>query len=221
MVFTYVRWERGLVAGVASYLVGYLVMFSLSADTVRRAMATATATSGERVPPLAASVPSDVPRWKVLAWLWHGSLFSPMATHYPSRIGTWNVNPMTAIADTHGHLFLVAPTVLFVAGFVVVLGSWTPKPRCEFYTGAMTVLGFFACCYAGGVYLCTDQVPTDGPDLLTSAYRAGLLYPVAFGGLGGLLAKRVKAALGISWEPPPDELWAYDNLRTEAERRWE
>lgn len=221
MVFTYVRWKRGLLAGVATYLAGYLAMFSLGPGTVRRAMATTTAVTGERVPPLTASVPPDVPRWKVLAWLWHGSLFSPMATHYPSLAGTTHVNPMSGIADTHWSLFALGPTVLFVAGFAVVLVSWTPKPRCELYTGAMTVLGFFLCCYAGGVYFCTDQGPTDGPDLLTSAFRTGLFYPVAFGGLGGLLAKRVKSYFGITYEVPARELWEYDNQRTDAERRWE
>lgn len=220
MVFTYVRWKRGLVAGVACYLAGYLAMFPLRPGTVRRAMSTTTATTGHRLPPLATSVPSDVPRWKVLAWLWHGSLFSPMATHYPGMGGTWNVNPMAGIADTHWYLFALAPTLLFVAGFVVVLVSWTPKPMCEFYTGAMTVLGFFFCCYAGGVYFCTDQVPTDGPDLLTSAFRAGLFYPVVFGGLGGLLGKRVKSYFSITHEIPPEELWEYDNLLTDEERRW-
>ena len=220
MVFTYVRWERGFVAGVAAYVAGYLAVYSLPAPVVARALRTeGTTRLGDPLPPLIASVPDGAPAWKLVGWVWHGALLSPVATHYSGSISTVYVNPIVGVADTHASLYAVGPVLLALAGCVVVLVSWTPGERCELYSGAATVLGFALACFVGGLLFTVDY-PADGPDLLTSVFRAGLFYPLAFGGIGGLLGRRLKALAGVTYATPPDDLWEYDNRRTGERRRW-
>lgn len=220
MVFTYVRWERGLLAGAAAYVAGYLGMYAVPGAAVARALATrGTTRRGELLPPLIRSVPDGAPAWKLLGWLWHGTLLSPVATHYPGVAGTQYVNPMVGIAAAYWPLYLLGPASLAAAGALVVVGSWTPGPRCELYTGATTVLGFLLACLVGGLVFTIDS-PVDGPDLLTSVLRAGLSYPLVFGGLGGLAGRAVKEAASVDYATPAADLWEYDNVRSGDRRRW-
>lgn len=220
MVFTYVRWERGAVSGVVAYVLGFFSMHALPASAVSRALATrGTDPYGKPLPPLAVSIPDGTATWKLLGWLWHGSLLSPVATRFPGSSSTFYVNPIVGIQPDHWFLYLIAPALLVALASFVVVASWTPGPRCGLYTGAMTVLGFVLACFAGSL-LFTVGYPANGPDPLTSVFRAGLLYPLVFGGAGGVLGRTIKNHLGVTYESDPDDIWAYDNRRTGDQRRW-
>lgn len=101
---------------------------------------------------------------------------------------TLTIDLVARFGGPYQALYLVPPVVLVVTGYVVARYGETVGVRGEDYAGASIVLGYLPCAVAGGL-LYTVGHPAVGPQLLSTFFVAGGVYPVFFGWFGGRTAR--------------------------------
>lgn len=160
---------RGAVAGVAAYLVGYAFAYlSAAADVQRIARA---------YQPLADAGGRFVPAWKAAGWAFTDAHF--VGTVYPG-----GAVEMVGFAGVE-YLYLVPPLLLLAAGGVVAFVSRVSDRRDGLVAGATVTAGYLPFAVAFALLARYANVHSS---LLRALVVAGVVYPVAFGGLGGLAA---------------------------------
>ncbi|MDS0474497.1 hypothetical protein [Natrinema sp. 1APR25-10V2] len=160
---------RGGAAGVGSFLLGYLFTFLSAADTgVRVAGA---------FQPLASAGGRFAPAWKVAGWLFLDG--HAVGTRFDGR--TVDAVSLAGVE----FLYLVPPLLLVAAGALVAVTSASTTRRQGLVDGATVTVGYLLFVV---VFAILTQHGNVRPTLLRALVVAGVAYPVAFGGLGGILA---------------------------------
>ncbi len=175
---------RGAVAGLAAFVVGYVLTYAW------RAPAVADSLRGLNV--LAGLLGVEtVPTWKGVAWLFYGA--HGATTRFPTLGGgTELVNVVEQSGDgTVALLYVLVPALLLLAGAAAarVAGARTAGEGGG--AGATVAVGYVVPAVAGTV-LAAHAIGETGasiaPDPVTGALLAGVVYPTAFGAIGGAAA---------------------------------
>lgn len=166
----------GALAGVLAFLVGYLVTW-VTAGT-RAASVTVTGPFG-----------SGVPDWRAVLWVFFDGHF--VGTRTPQVFGPdgalWGggelVDTVSLLDVTY--VYAIPPLVLAVAGAAVALHLRSETPRAGVQAGLTVGIGYLV-----AVVLALFVATQGGiaPSPLRALVVAGIVYPVAFGGLGGFVA---------------------------------
>jgi hypothetical protein len=165
----------GAVVGSTAFLVGYFVTWILAGSKA------ASITVGG---PLGGAVPD----WKVVLWLFYDSHF--VGTRTPRIFGPdgglWGGGDIIDTVGAFGveYLFAVPILILALGGAIMAIRSGVATPQDGFRTGLKIAVGYIA------VVMLALFVATEGgiaPSPLRAVVIAGLVYPVVFGALGGLI----------------------------------
>lgn len=174
----------GFAGGLASFVVGYLLTYLWRGRDIERLL-------GPTETLLALFQAEPLGTWRVVGWLFYGAHFVDTriaATFGPVDTAVY----VDLVREGSGNLellYLLPPALLIVAGFLVVtrLGAVEFVDGARF--GALITIGYFPLIAAGLVLFAYHDTR---PDPVPAILVAGLLYPIVFGALGGLLG----AALG-------------------------
>ena len=175
---------RGAVAGVAAFLLGYVLTYAWRAPSVNDSL------RGLNV--IAELLGIDaIPTWKGVAWLFYGA--HGVATRFPTAAGgTELANVVEQSGDgTVALLYVLVPAVLVLAGAAVVRLTDVRETAAAAMAGAAVAIGYVAVALAGvfrSAHAIGDTGASIAPDPVTGVLLAGVLYPVVFGALGGALA---------------------------------
>lgn len=179
----------GLLGGMAAFVVGYLVVYatSLSGLTALHVnnglVGLGIIVPGESVPPL----------WKLAGWLFYGGHSVSVDVATQSGVISRNFVTMAAHGLSQIPYYSFPPLLLAGIGFVVATRTTMPTVRDAVKAGASIVIGYYPLAMLGA-YVTYESVTVDGvtsglgPDPWMAAVYAGGVYPLVFGGLGGMLA---------------------------------
>ncbi|USZ67702.1 hypothetical protein NGM10_13320 [Halorussus salilacus] len=174
---------RGALAGTAAWLAGYLVAYVWKAGEVAEAVEGIGFVSqlfgGE-----------GVPAWKGVGWLFMNAHLVDI--RFPTIAGgTRMLNFVTAEDGVSMAFLLIPPVVLLAAGFAVAYAereSAETGPLAGAKAGTTLALGYLPLSVAAG-FLTEHAIGSTeaaiAPDPVTAVLLAGLVYPLAFGALGG------------------------------------
>lgn len=206
---------RAAALGIAASLAGYLVTFvwlgrtaaGLAADVSISVRAGAPGLSPVVDRTLASLVGTEVAPWIWTGWLWSNAHFVRVVEwSYPtSTVAVPNL--LVAGDATWLALFAVPPLLLAVAGGIAArhetAGTVAELPvlRLRLPAGAVRGMGvwvgYLPAAVLGAFLVSTPTTHAAlaplAPGLASTFVLAGLLYPLAFGGLGGWLGTRLRA----------------------------
>jgi len=174
MNFTEVPLRRSIPAGAFAYVVGYLATYLAvgpRAETLFRET-TVELQYGGGAQPLYELVAPAPETWKAVGWFFHASQWSKLVNPQVSG-GTVRVDLLASAGGQYQALYLVAPVVLIVAGYLAARTGPTFGIRGEDYAGASVVFGYLPCAVPGGLLFTVGQ-PAVGPDLLATVFVAGV-----------------------------------------------
>lgn len=190
MAFSHIPLRRAIPAGVLAYFAQYVVAFALLGPRTGTALRAVTVElEGSDPAALPSLVEPTIPTWKAVGWIIHSAHNAKLLVPLPEYRVTAAVNLVAQAGGGYQLLYLLPPIILLVAGYLVARTSRTYGAQGEQFTGASVALGYLPCCIAGGLIF-SVAIPPVAPDLLQSILYAGLGYPVVFGWLGGLAARR-------------------------------
>jgi hypothetical protein len=150
------------------FLLGYLVTVVTAVGPVR-AVARGFATLAEAGVVLA-------PEWKLVTWTYLDAHL--VGTALPS--GRVNLVNLAGVE----YLYLVAPLVIVLAGAVTAYYHGSETVRRAAMAGATVAVGYLLIAVAAGLFSGYANI---APASLRLLLLVGLLYPLVFGGLGGVL----------------------------------
>ncbi|MFB6135617.1 MAG: transporter [Halobacteriaceae archaeon] len=160
---------RGAAAGVAAYVVGYLLAYLTATDAARRAV--------RAFEPFAQAGGRFAPDWKVAGWAFYDAHL--VGTRFADR-----TVDLVAFASVQ-YLYLVPVLLLVLAGAAVAYAAGARTPREGVAAGITVAAGYVLLALFGAFVL---QYANVRPSPLRAVVVAGVVYPVAFGALGGALA---------------------------------
>lgn len=171
----------GGVVGLASYVLGYLVVYLTQRGAVE-----------ERLQVLNMGIDffggEPIPAWQAVGWLFYNAHF--VDTEIPGFGGTRTANFVSSSDDgSLTLLFVLPPMLLAFGGVTLALLSRADSPDLGALTGALSVVGYLPLAVAGAIvfgYSAGDGAVA--PDLITATLLAGVVYPVACGAVGGTIA---------------------------------
>lgn len=200
MAFTNIPLRRSAALGLAAALLGYLPALALA--TLRRSSILSLELPGELRDPAPMREVFEPGTPTVAGWLWYDAHLVPASLPttdvLAGRAALTNVNLLNALGGVALLLYLVPPVLLVAAGYAFVRsGGITPAMA---HSGGASVAVGYTSVMVLGAFLVTAPVP-DSPVAASPAgipsLAAALAYPVVFGALGGVLAKRhVRAVTG-------------------------
>jgi hypothetical protein len=167
---------RTAAAGVVVFVFGYLVTWILA---------------GAKVANLFVGGPfgGSVPDWKATLWVFYDSHF--VGTRTPRVFGPdgglWGGGDLVdtvSLLDVE-YLYAVPVVLLLVAGAVVASWAGATSPREGLFAGGTIVSGYVVAVILG---LFAGSQGGVAPDTLRAVAIAGVVYPIAFGALGGAVA---------------------------------
>ena len=139
-----------------------------------------------------------------VGWLFFSAHFARIERRASfGDVGGAGTERLNLVAETATGLpdpvFYAVPVALLIAGGVVVSMRelWESSTKAHALAGATVAVGYFPLA-AIGVLLFETQVGvgdaafTQSPELSSTLLLVGLAYPLCFGGLGGLLAARLR-----------------------------
>ena len=171
----------GFAAGLAAFLIGYLVTFLWRGREIERSIEPLEALfSLFEAEPIGA--------WRVVGWLYYGGHF--VDTRVTAEFGPFETAVYLDLvregAGTLETLYLVPPVLLLVAGAIVAAGLRAPDIPTGAMVGASVVVGYLVAILAGLVVFAYGGTR---PDPVPAIVIAGLVYPVVFGAVGGVLGR--------------------------------
>lgn len=175
---------KGAVAGVAAFVVGYLVTYAWLAPSVDDSL------RGLNL--LAQLLGIDaIPTWKGVGWLFYGA--HGVATRFPTAGGgTELVNLVEQSGDrTAVLLYVLVPVLLLLAGAIIARLAAADAPDEGAVAGATVAVGYVVLAVVGTVgfaHAIGDTGASIAPDPLTGVLLAGVGYPLVFGAVGGALS---------------------------------
>lgn len=170
---------RGGLAGAGAYLVGYLLTYLLAGERVRESALTG----------LLDFFAGEPTTWKVVGWLFYNAHMVSVVV--PGFAGSRTVDLLAEAGGRATLLYLVPPLLLTAAGVLAARDGGERDAAAGAKAGATAVLGYLPLAVLGAfVFTVQAGGATIRPDVVTALALAGLLYPVAFGALGGALGSR-------------------------------
>lgn len=170
----------GAVGGAVAYGVGYLVTY------VWKAPAVADALRGVNVIASFLGIEA-IPTWRGVGWLFYNAHLVRIRVPGPG-----GPNFVDFLSRTEqGWLLLVGiPVVLIASGAIVAARSDVGSVGQGGIHGAAIGVGYLPLA-AGGALLTAQPIGDTGariaPDLLPALFLAGILYPLVFGAVGGVV----------------------------------
>lgn len=175
---------RGAVAGMAAFVVGYVVTYAWRAPSVSDSL--------RGLNFLAQLLGVDtIPTWKGVGWLFFGA--HGVATRFPlPGGGTELVNMVEQSGDgTVAVLYVLVPLLLVLAGAATARLADAIDSAEAAVAGATVAVGYVVMA-ALGTFLFAHAIGDTGasiaPDPVTGLLLAGVVYPAVFGGIGGALS---------------------------------
>lgn len=183
-----VPYLRGVAAGVGAYLLGYFVVYLVTASTIRNSVAAG----------VLEFLTGEPGTWKLVGWVLYSAHFVDVLV--PGLLGGSNAVSLIDAAEAIPGWLRAVPVVLLVgAGVALALGDRTSTVGAGARAGAAVVLGYLPLA-AVGAFVFTIRVgeATARPDLVPAVGVAGVVYPLVFGALGGALAAVTRSWRGRS-----------------------
>ncbi|MFB6360862.1 MAG: transporter [Halobacteriales archaeon] len=175
--------ETGLI-GLVTFVVGYVLTYAWRAPAVSDSL------SGLNF--LAQLLGVDaIPTWKGVGWLFYGA--HGVGTRFPMPGGG---TELVNLVEQSGEgpvalLYLLVPLLLVLAGAVGAWRAGAEDGSSGAVAGAMVAIGYFMPAAIGTV-LFAHGIENTGRsiavDPITGVLLAGVIYPVVFGAIGGILA---------------------------------
>lgn len=180
----------GAVTGLGTFGVGYVLTYAWRAPAVNEMF------SGLNFLANLLGVES-IPTWKAVAWLFYGA--HGATTEFP-RIGggTELVNLVERSGGEVALLYALVVVLLLLAGATTAWLAGADTTREAGIAGATIATGYAIAATAGTV---ATAHPIGGagahiaPEPVTAVLLAGVLYPVVFGTIGGILARYARDRL--------------------------
>ncbi|QLG61516.1 hypothetical protein [Halorarum salinum] len=196
MAFTNVPLRRSAALGLAAALLGYLPAFALA--TLRRSAILALELPGELRDPAPMREVFEPGTATVAGWLWYDAHLVPASLPttdvFAGRAALTNVNLLNALGGVALLLYLVPPALLVAAGYAFVRSGGITLAMAP--SGGASVAVGYTPAMVLGAFLPTASATTPGGTAVVASPAgipvivAGLAYPLIFGALGGVLAKR-------------------------------
>jgi hypothetical protein len=186
------RLGRGAATGALAYLTGYLLTWVFAGSAASRL------TVGG---PFGGSVPD----WRAVLWLFYDSHF--VGTRTPDVFGPdgglWVDGELVDTVALVGaeYLYALPVALLFLAGVAAAALDGASGSRAGLRAGVTVASGYLLLVVVG-LLLGTQRGVAPSP--LRAVLVAGVLYPVALGGLGGLVAGLVSRAPAAESGDPTD-----------------
>ncbi|QLG27657.1 hypothetical protein HUG10_08890 [Halorarum halophilum] len=192
MAFTHVPLRRSAALGLAAALLGYLPAFALA--TLRRSAMLAVELPGDLRDPAPMREVLEPGTATAAGWLWYNAHLVP--TSVPTtdvlagRATLTNVNFLNAVGGVAFLLYLVPPVLLVAAGYAFVRSDGIGLSMAV-SGGASVAVGYTPLLVLGAFLITAPAAEhvAAGPAGIPSLFAA-LVYPVVFGALGGVLAKK-------------------------------
>lgn len=165
----------GAVAGVVSWLLGYLFTYVLTASDIR----------DSPVRQFIQAFGGDLPVWRVVGWVFFNAHFVP--TNFEGFFG----GARSFIGGEGGFtplLYVVPPLLLFAAGLAVGRASGVREALEDSVRAGLAVVPAYFLLSALGIVL--FAVEGAAPDTVAGLFLAGLVYPAVFGVIGAVVAGR-------------------------------
>jgi hypothetical protein len=176
------RWQQyspGAAAGLAAYVVGYLVTYVWQSGAVQDALA-----GYNFVVDLLGG--ATIPAWKGVGWLFYNA--HAVAFTAPALGGGRTSRNFIAAGDAPALLYLLPPLLLLAAGFVLARVVDASDPQDGAIAGARVTAGYLALAVLGLVAFRHGSDATIHVAYATGVLLAGVVYPLVFGAAGGALA---------------------------------
>lgn len=167
----------GALVGVIAYVVGYLLTYVWQAGNVRDALSGFNALvqllGGQRIPV-----------WTVVGWLFYDAHFVPIRVPMPGQGAA--MNSLIGGNGATQALYVLPPVVLLVAGAFAAYWAGAESGEAGLAAGVSIATAYFVLAVLGAfVFQYSFQGFTISVDLLRAVVIAGIVYPVAFGAIGG------------------------------------
>lgn len=166
------------VAGVAAWLVGYVFTYLLIATDIEQSPLNRLVEFFE----------GDSATYELVGWVFYNAhlvdiSYEGISIFTPPRSFVGGEEGFTVL------LYLIPPALLLIAGLAIGRYRGVTKPNGGAVTGALVTPGYLILSTVG-VFLFSVSVggASGAPDLVPAIALAGLVYPVVFGALGGVLA---------------------------------
>ena len=172
----------GLAGGIAAWLIGYLVVYLRNANEIENSLGSGVleALTNENV------------TWKLVGWIFYNA--HNVAVKIPGFFGQTAQNFLAGSEETALTALFVLPPVLLIAAGVVTAWNTVADPTSAARNGAAVMLGYLPLSVIGAVLFAVSVGDvTAGPDLVTAVLLAGLVYPLVFGAVGGLVGGHLSA----------------------------
>lgn len=166
----------GAVAGTVTYLLGYLIVFTTASSAVERI--------ARGYGPLEGAGAPFAPAWKAAGWAFYDAHL--VGTRLPGVSGHVDLVSLAGVQ----FLYLVPPLLLVLAGGVVAMLVGVDGPRSGVRAGLTIAVGYLLFAVIGALLVSFVGIQ---PDLLRASVIAGVVYPIAFGAIGGWLVGVVRA----------------------------
>ena len=175
----------GALAGVAAFVLTYVLVYAMSIATVQDALLTN----------IAESFGDGRAAWKIVGWVFFNAQFvtTTITVTIPFLGGTSAVNFIAESESLSPVLYLLPPAVLTAAGIGTARIDGATDVGRAVRVGPAVVLGYLPLAVLGAV-LFTVSAGESGqgaPTLLTAVALAGVVYPAVFGAVGATLAATV------------------------------
>ncbi len=165
-------------AGVVAWLVGYLFTYLLVATDIETSPLNRLVELFE----------GDSATYELVGWVFYNAhlvdiSYEGVSIFTPPRSFIGGEDGFTVL------LYLVPPALLLIVGLAIGRYRGVTEPNDGAITGALVTPGYLILSVVG-VFLFTVSVggASGAPDLIPAIAVAGLVYPVVFGALGGVLA---------------------------------
>ncbi|WP_416840672.1 transporter [Haloferax sp. DFSO52] len=172
----------GAVSGLGAALLGYLVTYLTTSETIENSTASQ----------ILEALGSGLPTWKVVGWVFlntHG-----VVTKFPGLFGTTSTANLVEQFEAFSVLLYAVPVLALVgAGVAVAVARGASTVKSGAVAGATTVVGYLPVAVAAILLFAVTL--GDGaarPDPVTSILLAGLVYPLTLGTAGGALAAALR-----------------------------
>lgn len=174
----------GVAAGIAAWTLGYLVTYLATVEDLRADWRT----------DVLAFLTDEATDWKLVGWVFYNA--HAVDVQVPGFLGG---SPSSAnyVAADDGSLWLLAllpPALLLVAGFAVarVRRAGFETVADAAVAGATVCLGYVVLAVVGVVaFGVTVDAGVIRPDPIPAVLLAGVVYPLVFGAMGGVLATAI------------------------------
>ena len=174
------RYVSGPVAGIASFVIGYLLIYLWRARDIEQAIEPM-----ETV--LAIFQAEPIGSWRVVGWLFYSGHFIDI--RISARMGPVETTVyIDLISEGSGNLellYLFPPILLLVSGFLIVSYLDIDRVVDGATLGASITVGYLIAIALGLLLFAYGDTR---PDPVPALIIAGIIYPAVFGGLGGVVA---------------------------------